>query len=171
MADSTLDYTGEEPAGTGKGHGVGSLGPSDTSDSGSDIVGAPGLRDDLDPGLGTGTTADPDGAGTDTAGPDIGDGNLSSDSDSSGTGERASAGRDPAQTSLDIGVDRIVPADSDPRTTDPRDDVERFRDSGALADAGSMGDDDAMGDPRATDDEGLRDAGLLDDDEEDDRPL
>ena len=43
MADSTLDYTGEEPAKTGKGHGVGSLGPSDSSDSGSDIVGAPGL--------------------------------------------------------------------------------------------------------------------------------
>ena len=39
MADSTLDYTGEEPAKTGKGHGVGSLGPSDSSDSGSDIGG------------------------------------------------------------------------------------------------------------------------------------
>ncbi|HEY0878161.1 MAG TPA: hypothetical protein VGE10_06885 [Zeimonas sp.] len=167
MADSTLDYTGEEPGKTGKGHGVGSLGPSDTSDSGSDIVGAPGLRDDLDPGLQTGTSEDPDGAGTDTAGPDIGDGNLSSDSDSSGTGERASAGRDPSQTSLDIGVDRIVPADADPSTADPRDDVESFRNSGALADAGPLGDDDAMGNPRATDDEKLEDEGLLDDEDDD----
>lgn len=163
MADSTLDYTGEEPASTGKGHGVGSLGPSDTSDSGSDIVGAPGLRDDLDPGLESGTTADPDGAGTNTAGPDVGDGNLSSDSDSSGTGERASAGRDPARTGGDIDVDRIVPAQSDPRSADPRDDVERFRDSGALADAGPMEDDDAPGNPRATDDAKLEDEGLLDD--------
>lgn len=168
MADSTLDYTGEEPAGKRKGKGVGALGPSDSSDSGSDVVGGPGMRDDLadvppQPRQYVG------GAGTDTAGPDIGDGNLSSDSDAWGTGERASAGRDPARTSLDIGVDRIVPADGDPSTADPRDDVERFRDSGALADAGPLGDDDAMGNPRATDDERLRDAGLLDD-EEDDRP-
>lgn len=50
MADSTLDYTGEEPPQTGKGKGVGSLGPSDSSDSGSDVVGAPGMRDDIDAG-------------------------------------------------------------------------------------------------------------------------
>lgn len=171
MADSTLDYTGEEPAKTRKGHGVGSLGPSDSSDSGSDIVGGPGMRDDLDTGLQTGTTEDVDSGGTDTAGPDIGDGNLSSDSDAWGTGERASAGRDPAQTSLDIGVDRIVPADSDPSTADPRDDVERFRDSGSLADAGPLGDDDAIGNPRATDDGKLEDSGLLDEDDDDDRAL
>lgn len=163
MADSTLDYTGEEPAPARKGKGVGALGPSDTSDSGSDIVGAPGLRDAPDIGLQRGTYEDLDaGAGTSTAGPDIGDGNLSSDSDSAGTGERAAAGRDPMQTDLDIGVDRIVPVDADPSTADPRDDVERFRDSGALADAGPLGDDDAIGNPRAIDDEKLEDSGLDD---------
>lgn len=163
MADSTLDYTGEEPP-KRKGHGVGALGPSDSSDSGSDIVGGPGMRDDLD-SLPTGDGNYVGGAGTNTAGPDIGDGNLSSDSDAWGTGERASAGRDPMQTSLDIGVDRIIPADGDPSVADPRDDVERFRDSGALADAGPLGDDDAIGNPRATDDEKLEDLGLLGDDD------
>ncbi|MDT3678021.1 MAG: hypothetical protein ROZ64_04190 [Burkholderiaceae bacterium] len=167
MADSTLDYTGEEPGKTGKGHGVGSLGPSDTSDSGSDIAGAPGLSDAPNIGLRRGTNEDPGSAGTNTAGPDVGDGNLSSDSDSGGTGERASAGRDPAETDRDIGVDRIIPADFDPGTADPREDVERFRNSGALADADAIGDDDAIGNRRATDDEKLEDEGLLDEDEDD----
>ncbi|RIK91597.1 MAG: hypothetical protein DCC72_10635, partial [Burkholderiales bacterium] len=103
-----------------------------------------------------------------TAGPDIGDGNLSSDSDASGTGERASAGRDPAETDRDIGVDRIIPADSDPSTADARDNVQVFRDSDALADADALGDDDAIGNPRATDDEKLQDEGLLDEEEDED---
>lgn len=165
MADSTLDYSGELPPETGKGHGVGALGPSDSSDSGSDVVGAPGLRDDIDPGLATGTTGDPGGAGTDTAGPDIGDGNLDGDSDSSGTGERASAGRDPARTDRDISVDRIVPAPDDPRL--PHEDavLDRLRDSDLLADADPIGDDDAMGDRTATDDDSLREKGLLDEDD------
>jgi len=169
MADSTLDYTGEEPAKTGKGHGVGALGPSDSSDSGSDIVGAPGLDDAPDVGLRRGTNEDPDSAGTDTAGPDVGDGNLSSDSDASGTGERASAGRDPAETDRDIGVDRIFPVDADPGTADARENVQVFRDSGALADADAIGDDDAIGNPRATDDAKLEDEGLLDEDGEGER--
>lgn len=160
MADSTLDYTGEEPARTRKGHGVGSLGPSDTSDSGSDIVGAPGLRDDVDGGVARGTSEDPGGEGTNTAGPDIGDGNLDSDSDSFGTGERFGAGRDPASSDRDISVDRIVPADSDPPAADPRADVEAFIDSGALADAGPIGSDDALGDRAATDEAALEDRGL-----------
>src|SRR5690606_4518973 len=149
--------------------GVGALGPSDTSDSGSDIVGAPGLRDAPDIGLQRGPHEDFD-AGTTTAGPDIGDGNLSGDSDSAGTGERAAAGRDPLQTNLDIGVDRIVPVDSDPGTADPRDDIERLR--RALADADLIGDDDAIENRRATDDEKLEDRGLLggDDGEDDESP-
>lgn len=136
MADSTFDYTGEEPGKTRKGHGVGALGPSDTSDSGSDIVGGPGMADDIDPGIARGTTEDPGDAGTDTAGPDIGDGDLSGDSDSGGTGERAAAGRDPAYTDRDIGVDRIIPAASDSRIADARDDVDRFLESGALSGPG-----------------------------------
>jgi len=91
---TTLDRGGDTP-GVRKGHGTAALGPSDTSDSGSDIQGGPGLnRDDglLPP---TGTTSDPDiDAESTTAGPDIGDADLDSDSDSGGTGERAAAGRD-----------------------------------------------------------------------------
>lgn len=95
MADSTLLHGEESPPATTKGHGTAALGPSDSSDSGSDIQGGPGLnRDDglMQP---AGTTSDPDvdEAGT-TAGPDIGDANLDSDSDRNGTGERAAAGRD-----------------------------------------------------------------------------
>lgn len=108
MADSTLDITGEEPPNTGRGHGTEALGPSDTSDTGSDVAGGPGFRDDVGLGLDRGTTEDPSSAGTYTAGPDIGDGNLDSDSDSSGTGERANAGRDGAVSDRDISVDQVI---------------------------------------------------------------
>jgi len=95
MARSTLNTTGEGREMRRKGHGTEALGPSDSSDSGSDIVGGTGLgRQDGLP-LERGTTSDPDvdpqGA---TAGPDIGDADLDSDSDRYGTGERAAAGRD-----------------------------------------------------------------------------
>ena len=95
MARSTLNTTGESKASVRKGHGTGALGPSDSSDSGSDIVGGPGLNRDDGLPLQRGTTSDPDvdrqGA---TAGPDIGDADLDSDSDRYGTGERGAAGRD-----------------------------------------------------------------------------
>lgn len=79
----------------GKGHGTGALGPSDTSDSGSDLQGGDGLAQEVGMGLDSGNTSAPEG-GTRRhgAGPDVGDANLDSDSDSSGTGETASAGRD-----------------------------------------------------------------------------
>ncbi len=101
----------------GSGHGTGALGPSDTSDSGSDIVGGPGLTqgDNLD--LGGGTTSDLE-AGS-APGLDVGDAGLDSDSDSSGTGERAAAGRDTSvRDGADIDVDHIesmssVPLDED----------------------------------------------------------
>ncbi len=78
-----------------KRRGTGTLGPSDSTDTGSDIQGGPGLNGDdglINP---PGTTSDPDvdGPGA-TAGPDIGDANLDSDSDRYGTGERAAVGRD-----------------------------------------------------------------------------
>jgi hypothetical protein len=67
----------------GVGHGTGALGPSDTSDSGSDLVGA-------------------------SASAKIGDADLDSDSDAGGTGERASAGRDSeVRDGADIDVDHI----------------------------------------------------------------
>jgi hypothetical protein len=95
MADSTLQHGGDTPPVVRKGHGTAALGPSDSSDSGSDIQGGPGLNRDDGLMAPTGTTSDPDidGAGA-TAGADIGDANLDSDSDRMGTGERAAAGRD-----------------------------------------------------------------------------
>ena len=96
MARSTLNTTGESNPAVRKGHGTGALGPSDSTDSGSDIVGGPGLNRPDGLPLQRGTTSDPDvdapqGA---TAGPDIGDADLDSDSDRHGTGERGAAGRD-----------------------------------------------------------------------------
>ena len=65
-----------------RGHGTRALGPSDSSDSGSDLG--------------------------DSAGPGIGDANLDSDSDRFGTGERAEAPRDEAaEDGADIDADRI----------------------------------------------------------------
>lgn len=102
----------------GRGHGTEALGPSDSSDSGSDIAGGPGLgldqEETLD--LGGGTTSDLEASSAGgTAGPDVGDANLDSDSDSGGTGERATAGRDTiARDGADIDVDHIeeIPADT-----------------------------------------------------------
>ena len=71
-----------------RGHGTRALGPSDSSDSGSDLVGAPG--------------------------PDIGDPDNDGDSDRSGTGETASADPDIRQADgADIDTDHIerIPGD------------------------------------------------------------
>ena len=79
---STLNDTHGIDRVTGKGHGTAALGPSDSTDSGSDITGA--------------------------AGADIGDADLDSDSDSVGTGEHMTAGRDPqAPANSDILPDHI----------------------------------------------------------------
>lgn len=110
---STLDpdnFPRRRDRSLGSGHGTEALGPSDTSDSGSDVVGASGLgqEDDL-LGLGSGTTSDLDQSlAGGTAGPDLGDADLDADSDSGGTGERAAAGRDAhIRDGADIGVDHI----------------------------------------------------------------
>lgn len=120
---STLDPDNfpEPPDRTlGIGHGTGALGPSDTSDSGSDLIGAAGLADEDMLDLGTGTTSDLESSSAGgTAGPDVGDANLDSDSDSGGTGERAAAGRDTvARDGADIDTDHIesipnLPLDDD----------------------------------------------------------
>lgn len=100
----------------GRGHGTGALGPSDSSDSGSDLQGAPGLAQ-AEAGLLSGTSSDPeDGTAGYTAGPDVGDADLDSDSDSGGTGERAAAGRDAVTPDgADIDVDHIetIPVELD----------------------------------------------------------
>jgi hypothetical protein len=104
----------------GSGHGTGALGPSDSSDSGSDLVGADGLAGEPVLDLGSGTTSDLEaGHAGGTAGPDVGDADLDSDTDSGGTGERAAAGRDTVvRDGADIDVDHIesipsVPLDED----------------------------------------------------------
>lgn len=122
----------------GSGHGTNALGPSDISDSGSDVQGGVGLSREGDIGLDSGTTSDPDGSRMDrTAGPDIGDAGLDSDSDSSGTGERAMAGRDGGiEMGGDIGVDQVESINPEDETDDipntaapsPREEYQAHRD-------------------------------------------
>ena len=108
MARSTLNRTGESKPDVLKGHGTGALGPSDSSDSGSDVVGNRGLNHDGGLPLARGTTSDPDEDGARaTAGPDLGDADLDSDSDRSGTGERGAAGRD-SSTPADVEVEQAA---------------------------------------------------------------
>jgi hypothetical protein len=113
---STLDpdnFPGAPDRSLGKGHGVDSLGPSDVTDSGSDVVGGPGfaanLDDDQTLNLDTGTNEDPEASyAHDSAGADMGDPDMESDSDFGGTGERAAAGRDlVGRDGQDIGTDHI----------------------------------------------------------------
>ena len=96
MANSSI-LGGERAATQAAGRDTGSLGPSDSSDSGSDIQGelqleAPGIGEDLL---------------SDTAGP--ANSALRSDRDSGGTGERGAAipQEDPREGS-DIAPDRIT---------------------------------------------------------------
>ena len=97
MGDSTLVRTGETPPSVRKGHGTAELGPSDSTDSGSDVRGGPGFRDDERLGLAPEQAGEGDIEGLiEGAGPDIGDRDLDSDSDRVGTGERAAAARDTA---------------------------------------------------------------------------
>jgi hypothetical protein len=99
MATSSLFHSQETPPVVARGHGTAALGPSDSTDSGSDIQGGPGLNHDdgLTPPSGTTSDQDIDPDRFATAGPDIGDADLDSDTDRMGTGERAAAGRDSAQ--------------------------------------------------------------------------
>jgi len=111
MASSTLDPDNipEPDRQLGRGHGTGALGPSDTSDTGSDVQGGMRWAQEADIGLDKGTHEDPDSGRRDaSAGPDIGDASIDSDTDAVGTGERATAGRDSdIEMGRDIDVDRI----------------------------------------------------------------
>jgi hypothetical protein len=127
---STLDPDNfpERPDRTlGKGHGIDALGPSDISDTGSDVVGGPGFSDALDPeqtlDFDRGTTSDLEASHADgTAGPDVGDANFSGDSDMGGTGERAAAGRDTvSKDGADIDTDQIVSIPDTPLTEEDTD--------------------------------------------------
>jgi len=75
-----------------QGHGTRALGPSDSSDSGSDVAS--------------------------NAGPDIGDANLDSDSDRFGTGERAAVGSDADAEGADIDADHVEVLPESPEEED-----------------------------------------------------
>ena len=111
----------------GKGHGTDALGPSDLSDTGSDVIGGPGFAANLDDDqvlhLDEGTTSDLESSHAgDTAGPDVGDANFSGDSDMGGTGERAAAGRDTVvKDGADIDTDHIESIPDLPLTEDDTD--------------------------------------------------
>jgi hypothetical protein len=95
-----------------KGHDVKSLGPSDSSDSGSDMAG-PGLVDDDVLRLDRGTNQDSE-AGEDNvadAGPSVGDLGMDDTSDRYGTGEHLTAGKEPkVRVNADRDTDRVVDA-------------------------------------------------------------
>ncbi len=93
-----------------KGHDTGSLGPSDSSDSGSDMKG-PGLIDAEQLNLERGTNEDSEGGSMrdPDAGTSLHDLNLDDNSDRSGTGEGLTAGKDPdLRVNQDRDADRVV---------------------------------------------------------------
>jgi hypothetical protein len=102
--------TGQNPRAPG--HDVRSLGPSDSSDTGADMIG-PGLVDDDALDLDRGTSEDSEGGHLKPHG----DGSfaqlaLDDNSDRGGTGERATAGKEEdIRPDNDIAPDRIVGAE------------------------------------------------------------
>lgn len=116
MAGSTLDpdnFPQRRGRKTLKGHDVGTLGPSDTSDSGQDLAG-PGVVDEDRLHLDRGTNEDSE-AGTMKrvgAGRNIGDREMDDTSDAEGTGEHLTGGPEPdVHANTDRGFDRVVGAD------------------------------------------------------------
>lgn len=99
MSGSTLDPDEEGGVEVGKGHGTGALGPSDSSDSGSDVQGEKRYPGDIEDEL------DAHALGQSKA-------ELNSDTDRNGTGETASAdGDNNLEADADIlpdGVDDVV---------------------------------------------------------------
>jgi hypothetical protein len=96
-----------------KGHDVKSLGPSDSSDSGSDMAG-PGLVDDDALGLDRGTNQDVEAGRHNVAdaGASVGDLGMDDNSDRYGTGEHLTAGKEPrTHPNADRDTDRVVGAD------------------------------------------------------------
>jgi hypothetical protein len=134
-----------------------SLGPSDISDSGSDLVGAAGAVDTDALGLDGGTNDDVRRAPG--AGADIGDANLDADSDSGGTGERAEAGRDTLQVDApDISPDHVEGIGSDEALVADDDDDTLMADADTEADAEDEGEGEGDDDDRGR---GVRAAGPI----------
>lgn len=111
---STLDPDNFPVTGKGrkvpKGHDTRSLGPSDSSDTGSDMAG-PGLIEDDMLHLDRGTNQDTEAGEHNVAdaGPSVGDLNMDDNTDRVGTGEHLTAGKDPqVRINADRDADRIV---------------------------------------------------------------
>ncbi|MCY0387626.1 chemotaxis protein [Robbsia sp. Bb-Pol-6] len=120
MSGSTLNPPAESPPGTGIGHSTAELGPSDSSDSGSDVQGAVRHPSDIDDEL-------------DAHALEEGALEFDSDTDQSGTGERASADGDG-----DLRLDGDILPDSVESIADIADDAslpEDALDDDAAADA------------------------------------
>ncbi|HVL37302.1 MAG TPA: hypothetical protein VM489_16655 [Burkholderiales bacterium] len=112
MARSTLDPD-NPPArrpNTPPGHDTKSLGPSDSSDSGSDMAG-PGVTEGDQLNLGRGTNEDMEAGPRNSAdaGASVGDLGMDENSDRFGTGEHLTAGREPnIRPNADRDADRVV---------------------------------------------------------------
>jgi hypothetical protein len=113
---STLDpddFPDQDAPEQPKGRDIRSLGPSNSSDTGADMVG-PGLIDDDALALDRGTNEDSEAGHLATAGGSASVGQLALDdtSDREGTGDRTSAGKEPdIRMGGDIAPDRIVGPD------------------------------------------------------------
>ena len=133
MATSPLDpsnLSGRSDRSINRGHGTRALGPSDSSDSGSDLMGAPGLATQVDGfGLDRGNTNESEESfAGNTAGPDVGDANLDSDSDRSGTGETAAASRDAVRgDGADIDTDHVEVVPEELRDLDEDEDSDESK--------------------------------------------
>lgn len=106
MAHSTLDPSADRVPDTGKGRDVGSLGPSDSSDSGSDMQNISRKPQDIEDEL-------------DQHALPLGPEELQGDSDRFGTGERASADGDSNLTpDADIQADHEIEVEPDQAGTE-----------------------------------------------------
>ena len=123
---STLNRTGESRPVMNRGHGTDALGPSDLSDTGSDVRTGPGAAQDPAEALPLdhGTTADVATGARRHAGPDLGDPDLDSDTDAAGTGERGSAGRDDVIEAADIAPDNATLDDIGAEDPEEEEDIE-----------------------------------------------
>ena len=101
MAGSTLDPGNipEPDRQLGKAHGADALGPSDSSDTGSDVQGGLRAIEEFDLGLDRGTNEDSDSHNIDPS---------NESDDAGGTGDTSTAGRNfDIELDGDIGFDRI----------------------------------------------------------------
>lgn len=153
MARSSIQGTSPAPA-EPAGRDTASLGPGDSSDSGSDMMGIAD-SDGGDPGAPADFDA-PDEQRPTLLSPDA----LASPSDAAGTGESRSAGSDAGKRDgWDIGVDRVITPGGADEASDEEDPDLAFIDSAEAGDPLSDEEtDDAQEDDAAPRGPGLRPA-------------